>query len=224
MRILLVEDDGETATSIADALAEKGHEVDVADNGRQGLMLATGGAYDVLIVDRMLPGLDGLSLVSKARAAGAEAPILFLTALATVGDRVAGLESGGDDYLTKPFSFEELLARVNALSRRSPMRQEQPILRVGNLVLDRIRRTVTRSGQPLDLQQREIRILEVLMLNAGEVVTRAMLLEQVWDFRFDPGTNIVETHMSRIRGKVEKPGESPLIYTVRGAGYVIRES
>ncbi len=222
LKILLIEDDFDLANSLVAGLAALGHSIDWAPDGLGGLKMAVGGDYDVLIVDRMLPGTDGLSLVKSARASGADMPILFLTALTTVGERVAGLEGGGDDYLGKPFSFEELHARIRALVRRSPNREKQPHLRVGALLLDRIRRQVSRNGQVADLQQREIRILEVLMLNAGEVVTRTMLLEQVWDFKFDPGTNIVESHISRIRSKIDVPGEVPLIQTVRGAGYVLR--
>ncbi len=222
MRILLIEDDPKTAAFVAKGLREAGHQVDAAVEGRDGLYRATDGQFDLLIVDRMLPQLDGLSLVKAARAAGVESPILFLTALGAVGDRVAGLESGADDYLVKPFSFAELLARVNALGRRPPLKDEEPVLTVGDLSLDRFRRSVRRGEMEVDLQPREFHILETLMLNTGRIVTRAMLLETVWGFNFDPATNIVESHISRIRSKIDCGGDPPLIHTVRGAGYMIR--
>jgi two-component system OmpR family response regulator len=175
-----------------------------------------------MIVDRMLPGLDGLSVVRATRAAGVATPVLMLTAMSAIEDRVTGLEGGADDYLIKPFSFAELNARVNALGRRQPLQEEDTILTVGDLILDRLRRAVKRGDDVIDLQPREFRLLEELMLNAGKVVTRTMLLERVWDFHFDPGTNIVETHISRIRGKIDRGGDAPLIHTVRGAGYVVR--
>lgn len=222
MRILLVEDDAETASFVAKGLREGGNQVEAVSDGRDGLFRVTEGGFDLLIVDRMLPTLDGLSLVKAARAAGFEAPVLFLTALGAVSDRVAGLESGADDYLVKPFSFAELNARVNALARRPPLREDQPVLTVADLRLDRLRRSVSRGDKALDLQPREFHILETLMLNVGRVVTRTMLLEEVWEFHFDPGTNIVETHISRIRMKIDRGGDAPLIHTVRGAGYMIR--
>lgn len=222
MRILLVEDDEETSAFVAKGLREHGNHVEIASDGRDGLFHATDGNFNLLIVDRMLPHLDGLSLVKAARAAGVDAPVLFLTALGAVGDRVAGLESGADDYLVKPFSFAELNARVNALARRPPLQDEQPTLTVATLTLDRLRRKVTRGDTLLDLQPREFEILELLMLNAGRIVTRTMLLEQIWSFRFDPGTNIVETHVSRIRGKIDRGDDPPLIHTIRGAGYMLR--
>ncbi|MBX3509648.1 MAG: response regulator transcription factor [Hyphomonadaceae bacterium] len=222
MRILLVEDDAETARFVTQGLKQNGNHVEAADNGHDGLYRATTGNFDLIIVDRMLPGLDGLSLVRAARGTGVAAPVLFLTALGSVDDRVLGLESGGDDYLVKPFSFAELNARVNALARRPPLRDEQPVLSVADLQLDRLRRQVRRGEDAVELQPREFEILELLMLNAGRVVTRTMLLEQVWSFHFDPGTNIVETHISRIRGKIDRGGDRPLIHTVRGAGYVVR--
>jgi two-component system OmpR family response regulator len=229
VKILLVEDDAETADFVARGLAEAGHVVDRAADGQEGLFLATSGGpdaksggYDVLVVDRMLPRLDGLSLVRALRAAGVRAPALFLTARGGVGDRVEGLEAGGDDYLVKPFAFAELLARLNALARRPPLQAEQTVLRVGDLEMDLIRRTVTRAGRRIELQPREFRLLEYLMRRAGEVVTRTMLLEGVWDFHFDPRTSVVETHISRLRGKIDKGFGRELIHTVRGAGYVIR--
>lgn len=219
MRILVVEDDDETATYVANGLTEKGHVVDRAGDGRDGLFLASSEPYDLMIVDRMLPELDGLSLVKRVRAAGVEAPVLFLTALGGVDDRVTGLEAGGDDYLPKPFAFSELLARISALARRPPMSSVVTSLQVGDLHMNLLKRTATRQGQAIDLQPREFRLLEYLMRHSGEVVTRTMLLEHVWDFHFDPHTNVVETHISRVRAKVDKPFDFPLIHTVRGAGY-----
>ena len=222
MKILVVEDDAETAAYIARGLREAGHVVDHAPDGQEGLFLATGGAYDVMVVDRMLPRLDGVSLIRALRAAKVATPALFLTARSGVGDRVEGLEAGGDDYLVKPFAFAELLARINALARRPPPREETTVLRVGDLEMDLIRRTVTRAGRRIELQPREFRLLEYLMRRAGQVVTRTMLLEGVWDFHFDPKTSVVETHISRLRAKIDKGFEHELIHTVRGAGYVIR--
>lgn len=222
MRILVIEDDAETAQFIARGLRETGNQVETTKDGRDGLFQATAGGFDLMIVDRMLPSLDGLSLVRAARAAGIDTPVIFLTALGSVEDRVTGLESGADDYLVKPFSFAELNARINAIARRPALRDEQPLLQIADLRLDRLRRTVRRGETDLDLQPREFEILELLMLNAGRIVTRTMLLEQVWSFHFDPGTNIVETHISRIRSKIDRGEDRPLIHTVRGAGYVIR--
>ena len=221
MRILLIEDDQETASYLARGLREHGHVVDHAATGQDGLFLA-GGGHDVLIVDRMLPGLDGLGLVRALRETGVKAPVLFLTALGGVGDRVKGLEAGGDDYLVKPFAFAELLARVNALARRPPLVEVRTVLRVADLEMDLLKRTVTRDGQRIELQPREFQLLECLLANAERVVTRTMLLETVWDFHFDPKTNIVETHMSRLRAKLAQGGGAELIHTVRGAGYALR--
>lgn len=221
MKILVVEDDDETASYVANGLTEKGHVVDRAGNGRDGLFLASSEPYDLMIVDRMLPELDGLSLVKRVRAAGVEIPVLFLTALGGVDDRVTGLEAGGDDYLPKPFAFSELLARIGALARRPPMSSVVTTLQVDDLHMDLLKRTVTRKGQAIDLQPREFRLLEYLMRHSGEVVTRTMLLEHVWDFHFDPHTNVVETHVSRVRAKVDRPFDFPLIHTVRGAGYSV---
>lgn len=221
MKILVVEDDDETATYVANGLTEKGHVVDRAGNGRDGLFLASSEPYDLMIIDRMLPELDGLSLVKRVRAAGVEIPVLFLTALGGVDDRVTGLEAGGDDYLSKPFAFSELLARIGALARRPPISAVVTTLQVDDLHMDLLKRTVTRKGQAIDLQPREFRLLEYLMRHSGEVVTRTMLLEHVWDFHFDPHTNVVETHVSRVRAKVDKPFDFPLIHTVRGAGYSV---
>lgn len=222
MKILVIEDDAETAAYIANGLKEHGHTVDLAATGRDGLFLAAGERYDLMVVDRMLPELDGLSIVKTVRTAGIETPVLFLTALGGVDDRVTGLDAGGDDYLVKPFAFSELLARINALARRPPITSAETVLRVEDLEMDLLKRTVTRDGQTLDLQPREFRLLEYLMRHAGQVVTRTMLLEYVWDFHFDPHTNVVETHISRIRTKVDKPFDMPLIHTVRGAGYCLR--
>lgn len=223
MKILVIEDDAETAAYLANGLKEHGHTVDLAATGREGLFLAAGETYDILIVDRMLPELDGLSIVKTIRGGGVTTPVLFLTALGGVSDRVTGLDAGGDDYLVKPFSFSELIARINALARRPPMGKAETVLRVADMEMDLLKRTVTRAGKAIDLQPREFRLLEYLMRHAGEVVTRTMLLEHVWDFHFDPHTNVVETHVSRLRAKVDKPFDKALIHTMRGAGYSIQE-
>ncbi|MDN3566655.1 response regulator transcription factor [Paeniroseomonas aquatica] len=223
MKILLVEDDPETAGFIRRGLTEAGHVVDHAADGPDGLHLAMGGGgYDVLVVDRMLPRLDGLGLVRALRAAGLRTPVLFLTARTGVGDRVEGLEAGADDYLGKPFAFAELAARLNALARRPPMAAEATTLRVADLEMDLLRRVVTRGGRRIELQPREFRLLEYLMRRTGQVVTRTMLLEGVWDFHFDPRTSVVETHVSRLRAKLGGEEAPALIHTMRGAGYVIR--
>ena len=221
MRILVVEDDRETATYIANGLTEEGHSVDSFADGREGLLQAMTEDYDVAIVDRMLPGLDGLSLVRTLRSAGRQVPVIFLTSLGGVDDRVTGLEVGGDEYVPKPFAFSELLARINALARRPPLRGEETVLMVGDLQLDLVRRTVVRRGERIELQPREFRLLEVLMRNKGRVLTRTMLLERVWDFHFDPKTSVVETHISRLRAKIDKPFDTELIETIRGTGYRI---
>jgi two-component system OmpR family response regulator len=222
LKILVIEDDCETADYVSRGLREQGHVVDHAVNGRDGLFRAGDSGYDVLIVDRMLPGIDGLGLVRMLRDANVRTPVLFLTALGGVGDRVRGLDAGGDDYLAKPFAFAELLARINALARRPPLVDVQTVLRAGDLEMDLLKRTVTRSGKEIELQPREFQLLEFLLRNAERVVTRTMLLEAVWDFHFDPKTNIVETHISRLRGKLAQPGGPELIHTVRGAGYALR--
>lgn len=222
MKVLLIEGDLETSAYVARGLRELGHVVDVATTGREGLLLATGGEHDVVIVDRMLPELDGVGLVQALRGTGVRAPVLFLTALRGVGDRVRGLEEGGDDYLVKPFAFAELLARINALARRPPLSDTPAVLRVSDLELDTLKRTVIRGGKPVELQAREFQLLAFLMRHADRVVTRTMLLEAVWDFHFDPKTNIVETHMSRLRSKLSQYGGPELIQTIRGAGYVLR--
>jgi two-component system OmpR family response regulator len=223
MKLLLVEDDIEAAAYLKRALSEAGHTVDVANTGRDGLMLAAGEPYDVIVLDRLLPEIDGLAILRTIRAAGVKTPVLLLTALGGIDDRVEGLEAGGDDYLVKPFAFAELLARVNALARRPPPQEVQTELNVADLKVDLLRRMVTRAGQRIDLQPREYQLLEYLARHAGRVVTRTMLLEGVWEFHFDPKTNIVETHMSRLRGKIDRGHARELIHTVRGAGYVLRE-
>jgi two-component system OmpR family response regulator len=223
MKILLIEDDPHTSAYVANGLREHGHVVDHSDNGRDGLLRAAGGGHDVLIIDRMLPGLDGLAIVKTIRAAGTRSPVLLLTTLGGVNDRVDGLEAGADDYLTKPFAFAELLARVNALARRPPMAEEATILRVADLEMNRLKRTVTRGGTQIELQPQEFRLLEYLMRNAGQVVTRTMLLENVWDYHFDPQTNVIDVHVSRLRAKIDKNFDKPLLHTVRGAGYTIRD-
>jgi two-component system OmpR family response regulator len=222
MKVLLIEDDQETSAYVARGLREQGHVVDLAATGRDGLFLATEGGHDVLIVDRMLPGLDGIGLVQALRGTGVKAPVLFLTALGGVGDRVRGLDAGGDDYLVKPFAFAELLARVNALARRPPLSDTPTVLQAGDLEMDLLGRTVTRSGKTIDLQPREFQLLAFLMRNLDRVVTRTMLLEAVWDFHFDPKTNIVESHISRLRSKLSQYGGAELIHTLRGSGYALR--
>ncbi len=222
MKILLIEDDRSTAAYLARGLREHGHVVDHAGTGQEGLWHASEGGHDLMIVDRMLPGLDGLGIVRALRALGNNAPVLFLTALSGVGDRVAGLEAGGDDYLVKPFAFAELLARVNALARRPPIVETSTVLRVGDLEIDLLKRAVRRAGRAVELQPQEFKLLEYLARHAGQVVTRTMMLEAVWDFHFDPKTNIVESHMSRLRAKLAEGNAPDLIHTIRGAGYVLR--
>jgi two-component system, OmpR family, response regulator len=221
VKILLIEDDRETAGHIVHALESQGHSVEQVHDGIEGLAQARAGEHSALIVDRMLPGLDGLSLVRQLRAAGRQTPVLFLTTMSGLDDRVEGLEGGGDDYLVKPFAFSELLARVNAITRRHS-ESEPTRLRAADLEMDLIRRTASRGGKSIDLQPQEFRLLEYLLRNAGRVVTRAMLLENVWDLHFDPRTNIVETHLSRLRSKIDRGFGAELIHTVRGAGYVLR--
>ncbi len=223
MQILVIEDDRETANYLTKALREAGHGADVAHDGQAGLELASAGNYDVLVVDRMLPRRDGLSLISALRAANNNVPALILSALGQVDDRVTGLRAGGDDYLTKPYAFSELLARVEVLGRRSAPREADTVYRVADLELDRLARKVHRGGTPIVLQPREFRLLEYLMKNAGTVVTRTMLLEKVWDYHFDPQTNVIDVHMSRLRAKIDKGFARPLLHTVRGSGYVMRD-
>ena len=223
MRALVIEDDIEAALFLQKALKESGHTVDLAHDGDDGLAIARDGGYDVLIIDRMLPKQDGLSLVKTLRAEGDRTPVLFLSALGAVDDRVKGLKAGGDDYLTKPYAFTELLARIEALVRRSEPQETQTRYQVGDLVIDRLAHRVTRAGEPIVLQPREYRLLEYMMRNAGQVVTRTMLLENVWDYHFDPQTNVIDVHVSRLRGKIDKGFERPLLHTVRGAGYMLRD-
>lgn len=221
MKLLVVEDDATTSTYIARGLREEGHAVDVVADGRDGLVQATAGQYDVLILDRMLPELDGLALLKTLRGAGNTTPVLLLTAMGAVEDRIDGLNAGADDYLVKPFAFGELSARVNALARRPQALEQETTLRAGDLTMDLISRRVTRAGQEIDLLPREFALLEHLLRRKGRVQTRTMLLEAVWDISFDPMTNVVETHISRLRAKVDRPFETELIQTVRGAGYRI---
>lgn len=222
MRILVIEDDAEAARYLKKGLEEKGFVVDHAEDGPKGLSLAVSGPYDLLIVDRMLPGLDGLGIVAALRRSGHHTPALILSARGSVDDRVEGLRAGGDDYLPKPFAFSELLARIEALVRRARPTVVETTLRVADLELDILSRKVRRGGRPLDLKPREFKILEVLMRNAGHVVTRTMLLESVWDYRFDPQTNVVDVHMSRLRQKLDGGSARALLETVRGAGYRLR--
>ena len=222
MRILVVEDDEKTASFMVKGLSEAGYVVDHAATGRDGLFLATSGDYDAAIVDRMLPTLDGLSLIQALRAANIQTPVLVLSALGQVDDRVSGLRAGADDYLTKPFAFSELLARVESLLRRRGGTGPETRLVVGDLEMDLLARTVRRGGTPIELQPREFRLLEYLMRHAGQVVTRTMLLESVWDYHFDPQTNVIDVHISRLRQKIDRGFETPLLQTVRGAGYCIR--
>lgn len=219
MRILVVEDDKRTSDYVGKGFAEAGHVADVLVDGRDALAHASREPYDVIVVDRMLPGLDGLSLVKALRASGNTTPVLFLTAVGGVDDRVDGLDAGGDDYLVKPFAFSELMARLNALARRPPAQAEKLQLTVSDLELDLMRRTCRRAGQAIELLPREYALLEYLMRNEGRVVTRTMLLERVWEFHFDPQTSVVETHISRLRAKIDKPFERPLLHTVRSTGY-----
>lgn len=223
MRILLIEDDREAAVYLTKALREAGHTVDHAGDGEVGWHYAETSTYDVLVVDRMLPRRDGLSVIEGLRAKGDQTPVLILSALGQVDDRVKGLRAGGDDYLTKPYAFTELLARVEALERRSRPGQSETQYRVADLVLDRLSHQVTRGDEEIVLQPREFRLLEYLMKNAGQVVTRTMLLENVWDYHFDPQTNVIDVHISRLRAKIDKGHDKSLLITVRGAGYMIRD-
>jgi two-component system, OmpR family, response regulator len=223
MRILIIEDDRDAADYLVKAFREVGYVADQAGDGEEGLALALDGQYDVLIVDRMLPKRDGLSIIANLRAKGMETPVLILSALGQVDDRVKGLRTGGDDYLAKPYAFSELLARVEALVRRGGSRGEETLYRVGDLELNRLSHEVSRAGQELQLQPREFRLLEYLMRHAGQVVTRTMLLENVWDYHFDPQTNVIDVHISRLRSKIDKGFAPPLLHTIRGAGYMIRD-
>ena len=222
MRILIIEDDREAASYLVKAFREAGHVADHAADGEDGLAMASDGPYDVLIVDRMLPKKDGLSVIADLRAAGRDTPVLILSALGQVDDRVKGLRAGGDDYLPKPYSFSELLARIEVLSRRRTTGAPETVYRVGDLELDRLSHRVSRGGEEIILQPREFRLLEFLMKNAGQVVTRTMLLEHVWDYHFAPQTNVIDVHVSRLRAKIDKGFDKPLIHTIRGAGYTVR--
>ncbi|MGH7053064.1 MAG: winged helix-turn-helix domain-containing protein [Stellaceae bacterium] len=222
MKILIVEDDRETASYLGKGLGESGYTVDRAGDGRDGLYLASSGGYDAIVLDRMLPGMDGLAMLGALRAAEIRTPALILSALGQVHDRVRGLRAGADDYLVKPFAFSELLARLEALLRRGAGAPSATGLRVGDLELDLLTRTVKRQGKPIELLPREFRLLEYLMRNAGHVVTRTMLLEHVWDYHFDPQTNVIDVHISRLRQKIDKNFDHPLLHTVRGAGYCLR--
>jgi len=224
MRILLVEDDSHTAGFIAKGLKEDGHSVDLADNGKDGLFLATTETYDAVVLDRMLPQLDGLTVLRTLRGAGNRTPTLLLTALGDVEHRVEGLRAGADDYLVKPFAYAELSARLDSLARRSGAADGEPTrLRVGDLDLDLLKRVAVRDGKRIELQPREFRLLEYLMRQAGRVVTRTMLLEAVWDYHFDPQTNVIDVHISRLRQKIDHDFDTPLLHTVRGAGYRLGE-
>ena len=223
MRVLIIEDDSETASFLKKSLKESGHVAELAADGELGLEVGRSENFDVLIVDRMLPKLDGLSVISTLRKEGIQTPVLILSALGDVDDRVTGLRAGGDDYLTKPYAYSELLARIEALARRSSPEETETRFAVGDLVLDRLSHKVQRGDQPIILQPREFRLLEYLMKNAGQVVTRTMLLENVWDYHFDPQTNVIDVHVSRLRSKIDKNYDVPLLHTVRGAGYVIRD-
>jgi two-component system OmpR family response regulator len=223
MRILIIEDDREAAAYLVKALKEAGHVADHAADGEDGWHMARNETYDVLVVDRMLPKRDGLSIVEGLRQEARDTPVLILSALGQVDDRVKGLRAGGDDYLAKPYAFTELLARVEALGRRRRPGDVDTTLKVGDLLLDRLSHTVSRAGADVPLQPREFRLLEYLMKHAGQVVTRTMLLENVWDYHFDPQTNVIDVHMSRLRAKIDKGQDKPLLHTVRGAGYMIRD-
>jgi two-component system, OmpR family, response regulator len=216
MHFLLIEDDREAAGYIAKGLSETGHRVDIAEDGREGLAAAQSGNFHAMIIDRMLPGLDGLSIVASLRAQNNRTPVLVLSALSDVENRVKGLRSGCDDYLGKPFTFSELLARLEALTRRS---SAETTLQIADLEMDLLARTVTRAGQPIELLPREFQLLEYLMHHAGDIVTRTMLLEKVWNYQFDPQTNVIDVHISRLRQKIDKGFERPLLHTIRGVGY-----
>ena len=223
MHILLIEDDGAVADYICQGMRERGYQIEHVADGRQGLERVRSGSFDALIVDRMLPGVDGLSIVADLRERGGKTPVLILSALGEVDDRVKGLRMGGDDYLVKPFAFAELLARIEAIMRRQQGGAHQTRLRVGDLEMDLLAHRVTRAGEALNLQPREYKLLEYLMKHAGQVVTRTMLLENVWDYHFDPQTNVIDVHVSRLRQKLDKGFDQPLLTTVRGAGYLLQD-
>jgi len=222
MHILLIEDDPRVAEHVAKGLRDAGHIVEACDDGREGLLRAAAERFDLIVLDRMLPRVDGLKILQTIRATGDATPVMILSALGDVDERIRGLRSGGDDYLPKPFALSELVARVEALGRRGPAIAEATELNCGDVAIDLLGRTVTRAGRRIDLTQREFRILEYLVRSAGRVVTRSMLLEHVWDYAFDPQTNIIDQHVSRLRQKLDRDGASPLIETVRGTGYVVR--
>jgi len=222
MRILIIEDDTQTASYLCKGLREGGHSVDHSGDGQDGLFMAMENEYEAIVVDRMLPKLDGLSVIKALRAANKRTPVIILSALGEVDDRVQGLRAGSDDYLVKPFAFSELMARLDALNRRSDSDAAKTVLQVADLEIDLLSREVKRGGKILDLQPRELRLLEYLMRHAGQVVTRTMLLESVWDYHFDPQTNVIDVHISRLRSKIDKDFDKPLLHTVRGAGYCLR--
>jgi two-component system, OmpR family, response regulator len=223
VHLLLIEDDAEAARFLASGLRESGYQVDVARDGREGLFQSTEGSYDLIIADRQLPHIDGLSIVQMLRKQGRHVPVLVLSALGSVDDRIEGLKAGGDDYLTKPFAFGELLARIEALLRRGQGPAVNTRLRLADLDIDLLGRTVTRGGRRIELTSKEYQLLEFLARRAGQVVTRTMLLEGVWDLHFDPQTNIIDVHMSRLRAAIDRGFTNPLIHTIRGAGYVLRD-
>jgi two-component system OmpR family response regulator len=223
MKILLIEDDAETAGYLLRALKESGHVADHAADGEEGLEMARVGEFDVLIVDRMIPKRNGLSVIAELRRAGDMTPVLILSALGEVDDRVKGLRAGGDDYLTKPYAFSELLARIEVLARRRAPEAGETLLSAGDLQLDRLAHTVRRAGKPIPLQPREFALLDYLMRHKGQVVTRTMLLENVWNYHFDPQTNVIDVHISRLRAKIDRDFNEPLLHTVRGAGYMISD-
>jgi len=221
MRVLVVEDEPQISEYIRKALRESSHLTDIAADGETGFLLAQSGQYDVLIVDRMLPKIDGLTMISRLRGEGIKTPVLILSALGDVDNRVTGLKAGGDDYLNKPFAFSELLARIEALTRRTQPEDTQTSFVVADLVLDRLANKVTRAGQTIPLQPREFQLLEFLLRHQGQVVTRTMLLEGVWDYHFDPQTNVVDVHISRLRSKIDKNFDKAILHTIRGRGYMI---
>jgi two-component system OmpR family response regulator len=223
-RILVVEDDADTADYVTKGLREAGYTVEHVADGRDGLYLASSSAFDAVVMDRMLPGMDGLSVVKALRAGGVETPILILSALAQLDERVVGLKAGADDYLSKPFGFSELLARIENLVRRRGGKSVETVLGCGDLLMDLLSRKVTRSGRALDLLPREFKLLEYFLRHKDRVVTRTMLLEQVWDYRFDPHTSIIDTHISRLRKKLDEGFDQPLLHTLRGVGYRLSEA
>lgn len=221
MKVLLIEDDERTGSYIVKGLTSAGHVVDWLRDGRDGFAAGMDTGYDVMVVDRMVPGIDGLNVVKSLRAAQIKAPVLFLSAMSDVDDRVDGLEAGGDDYLVKPFAFSELLARINALVRRPPITAEKTKLRVGDLEIDLVKRIASREGMGIELLPREFSLLELLMRNEGRILTKTMLLERIWNFNFDPQSSVVETHISRLRAKIDKPFSFPMLHTVRNTGYTL---